>query len=220
MEPARLGPNTWTDLDEPIVVVPVGACEQHGPHLPLETDTVIACALADDLSARRDDCLVAPPLTITASGEHQGFPGTLSIGTDAMRAVVIEIVRSATWAAGVVFVNGHGGNHEAMRQATNVFEHERRNVLVWWPRIEGGDLHAGRTETSLMLALAADHVRVDRAAGGPLPGLDELRRRGVRALSENGVLGDPDGATADEGAAIFADLAGQLADAVARWSTT
>ena len=74
----------WTDVGSPILVVPVGSCEQHGPHLPLHTDTVIATALARALAERRDDCVVAPALTITASGEHQGFAGTLSIGSAAM----------------------------------------------------------------------------------------------------------------------------------------
>ena len=117
----ELGAMTWTDLVEPIVVVPVGSCEQHGPHLPLHTDTLIATELARDLVARRDDAVVAPPITISASGEHQGFPGTLSIGSDVMADVVIEVARSADWAAGVVFVNGHGGNVAAMQRAAAVF---------------------------------------------------------------------------------------------------
>ena len=69
---------TWIDIDAPIVVVPVGSCEQHGPHLPLHTDTTIATALAQDLAARRGDCVVAPAISISASGEHAGFAGTLS----------------------------------------------------------------------------------------------------------------------------------------------
>src|SRR3954449_5713373 len=104
----------WTEVASPILLLPVGSCEQHGPHLPLHTDTVIATALACGVAERRSDCVVAPPITIGASGEHQGFAGTLSIGTDAMTNVLIELVRSADWAAGVVFVNGHGGNAAAM----------------------------------------------------------------------------------------------------------
>ena len=215
--PTRLTASTWTELvrpDRALVVVPVGSCEQHGPHLPLDTDTVIACALADELGRRRADCLVAPPITVTASGEHQGFPGTLSVGTEIMAGTVVELARSADWAAGVVFVNGHGGNATAMHRAVEVFEVERRRVLVWSPQVPGGDPHAGRTETALMLALAPERVRVDRAAAGPVPTLGELTRHGVRALSPNGVLGDPAGATADDGDRIFAALAEQLVAAV------
>ena len=213
----ELGGLTWTEIDEPILVVPVGSCEQHGPHLPLATDTVVASALAPDLATRRDDCVLAPPLTITASGEHQGFPGTLSIGTEVMAGVVIELARSADWAAGVVFVNGHGGNVTAMQRAADVLERERRDVLVWWPDLPDGDPHAGHTETSLMLALAPDAVRISAATAGPVPPLVDLVRHGVRPLSPSGVLGDPSGASAEHGATILRRLADQLAASVAGW---
>ena len=157
-----LGAMTWTELDDAIVVVPVGSCEQHGPHLPIRTDTTVAVAFANDLAARRDDCVVAPALAVTASGEHAGFPGTLSIVTDVMASVIIELARSADWARGVVFVNGHGGNATAMTRAAEEFGRERRNVLIWWPRIDGCDPHAGHTETSLMLKIAPAEVRLDR----------------------------------------------------------
>lgn len=216
-KPSDLGGMVWTELDAPILVVPVGSCEQHGPHLPLHTDTVIATALATDLAGRRGGCVVAPAITVSASGEHQGFPGTLSIGTEAMTNVVVELVRSAEWASGVVFVNGHGGNVMAMERAGAVFRHEVRDVLIWWPRLPGGDPHAGHTETSLMLALAPDQVRVEAATAGPVPDMAALMRHGVRELSDSGVLGDPTQANADEGARLFAVLADQLADAVAGW---
>ncbi len=209
---------TWTEVAQPIVVVPVGSCEQHGPHLPIHTDTAIATALVNDLVARRDDCVAAPPLTITASGEHQGFAGTLSIGTEVMAGVVIELARSAEWAAGVVFVNGHGGNATAMQRASEVFAIEDRRALVWWPTIDDGDLHAGHTETSLMLFLDPNAVRADRMVAGPVPELSELVRHGVRPLSATGVLGDPSDADADTGRAVFTQLADQLAAAVDGWA--
>ena len=212
-----LGSRSWTDVESPILLVPVGSCEQHGPHLPLHTDTVIATALARALAQRRHDCVVAPPLAITASGEHQGFAGTLSIGNAAMTDVLIELVRSADWANGVVFVNGHGGNATAMSRAADAFERESRRVLVWWPRVDGGDPHAGHVETSLMLALAPDEVRLDRAAPGPVPAMADLVRHGVLPLSPSGVLGDPTAATAPAGERLLAQLATQLAEAVAQW---
>ena len=208
---------TWTDLTDPIVVVPVGSCEQHGPHLPLHTDTLIATELARDLVTRRDDCVLAPAITISASGEHQGFPGTLSIGTEVMADVVVELARSADWASGIVFVNGHGGNAAAMQRAATVFRDESRFALIWWPRVPDGDLHAGYTETSLMLALAPDQVRTDAAVPGPVPTISELASRGVRPLSESGVLGDPSQANPADGAQIFARLTDQLATAVTEW---
>lgn len=216
----ELGGLTWPAVGEPIVVVPLGSCEQHGPHLPLDTDTRIAVALARALTEHRSDCVVAPPVAITASGEHHGFPGTLSIGVEIMAGVVIELARSADWAAGVVFVNGHGGNHTALQRAAEVFELERRRALIWSPRIPEGDPHAGRTETSLLLHLAPEQVDLDAAVAGPVPTLPELIRHGVRELSDSGVLGDPDGASADEGRALFATLTEQLTTAVADWMST
>ena len=213
----ELGATTWTELGHPIVVVPVGSCEQHGPHLPLHTDTVIATELAADLVARRDDCILAPPITISASGEHQGFPGTLSIGVEVMSGAVIELARSADWAGGIVFVNGHGGNVTPMRRAADVFDHERRKVLIWWPTLPDGDPHAGHTETSLMLALAPDQVRFDRAVRGPTPALVELVRHGVKPLSESGVIGDATTATTAAGTEIFDRLTDDLARAVSEW---
>jgi creatinine amidohydrolase len=214
----ELGAMTWDESDRPIVVVPVGSCEQHGPHLPLDTDTVIATELARTLADRRSDCVVAPPITITASGEHRGFPGTLSVGTEITAGMIVELARSADWASGVVFVNGHGGNVTAMQRATEVFEVERRRVLVWWPRVRGGDPHAGHTETSIMLALAPGAVRLAAAQPGPIPTLDALVREGVRPLSPSGVLGDPTGADSETGRRILDELADQLSAAVTDWT--
>jgi creatinine amidohydrolase len=161
--------------------------------------------------------VVAPALTITASGEHQGFAGTLSIGNAAMADLVIELVRSADWSQGVVFVNGHGGNATAMTHAGDTLTRESRRTLLWWPSMPGGDPHAGHVETSLMLALAPDEVRLDRAVAGPVPAIAELVRAGVQPLSPSGVLGDPTRASVEEGRRLFDELAAQLLAAVARW---
>jgi mycofactocin precursor peptide peptidase len=218
-----LAERTWIDVDgEPgLLAIPIGSCEQHGPHLPLATDTIVAEGLAGELARRRNDVVVGPTLTVTASGEHAGFAGTLSIGTPAMTQVVVELVRSADWAAGTVLVNGHGGNADAVREAVAVLATEGREVLAWWPAVAGGDAHAGRTETSLLLALRPELVRGDRLAAGatePLPALtSRLRADGLRAVSPNGVLGDPFGADATEGHALLATLADQLVAAVDGW---
>ena len=95
-----------------VVAVPLGATEQHGPHLPLGTDTTIACALAAGLAEARDDVVVAPPLPYGSSGEHAGFPGTLSIGRAALELVLVELARS--WDGPMLFVCAHGGNVEPL----------------------------------------------------------------------------------------------------------
>ena len=224
---SRLGNVTWTDLwnlaPRPIIAVPVGSCEQHGPHLPLDTDTRIAVALAEGLVSSFDpgDVLIGPTLAATSSGEHAGFPGTLSISADLVEQTIVELVRSADWSAGVVLVNGHAGNSRPVQLAVNKLLGESRRVLAWWPHIHNGDAHAGESETSMMLALAPSLVRMSRAeAGRPEPIvdlIDELRANGVRSVSPNGVLGDPRSATANHGKALLTRLIIDLVAAVDEW---
>lgn len=214
---------TWPEIPErPLLVVPLGAVEQHGPHLPLATDTRQAEAVARAALPDLDGALLAPALAYGASGEHEGFPGTVSIGTEALTAVLVEYGRSACrWAGRLLVVNGHGGNWDALRTAVPRLRAEGRDV-AWFPlAVPGGDAHAGRTETSLMLHVEPAGVREERAEAGETAPLREIlprmRAEGVRAVSPNGVLGDPAGASAAEGAELLADLAGRLAAAVLDW---
>jgi creatinine amidohydrolase len=213
----------WPEVDTAaLLAVPVGSTEQHGPHLPLSTDTDVALALSRRLAAARPDVVVAPALPDGSSGEHAGFPGTLSIGQDAVQLLLVELVRSATLTFGrVLLVSTHGGNAAAVRQAVTRLRAESRDVRAWSPSLPNGDAHAGRTETSLQLMLDPTRVRLDRAAPGEARPIAELlpalRSSGVRAVSPNGVLGDPSGASAAEGAALLADLLADLLASVAAW---
>jgi len=187
----------------PVLLVPVGSCEQHGPHLPLATDTIIAMAICERVAAHLPDTLVAPALTVTASGEHAGFAGTLSIGTEVTAQVIIELARSSDWSRGLVLVNGHGGNRDAVATAMSTVRREGRRIVAWWPSVPGGDAHAGRTETSLMMAIRPELVRTDRLEPGDRRPLAEiasaLRVSGIAAVSPGGVLGDPTAATLSDG---------------------
>ncbi|GHE09157.1 mycofactocin biosynthesis peptidyl-dipeptidase MftE [Klenkia taihuensis] len=209
-------------VERPTVVVPLGSVEQHGPHLPLATDTAVAAAAAAGLVGRRPDLLLAPAVPYGASGEHEGFPGTVSIGTGALRTLLVELGRSAgLWAGRVLVVNGHGGNLDALRSSVPLLRHEGRDV-AWFPcGVRGGDAHAGRTETSLMLHVEPGAVRPELAEAGETAPVAELlprlRAGGLAAVSPNGVLGDPAGASADEGARMLADLVDRLAAAVQTW---
>ena len=213
----RLADATWQEAASvDILLVPVGSTEQHGPHLPLETDSTIAVAVAERVAtALADDghtAYVAPVLSFGSSGEHQHFAGTVSIGTEALAHVVIELVRSArTWVRRVVLVNAHGGNIQALERAVRQLLAEGHDVC-WVPcRTEEVDLHAGRTETSLMLHLRPGAVRLDLAVPGNTEPLREIlpamMAGGVAAVSPNGVLGDPTGATGEEGARTLVEMA-------------
>jgi creatinine amidohydrolase len=213
----------WPELaGAPLIVVPLGSVEQHGAHLPLSTDTAVAGAVAEAATGRLDGALLAPPLTYGASGEHEWFPGTISIGTEALTGLLVEYGRSACrWAGRVLVVNGHGGNLDALRAAGTLLRSEGRDV-AWFPcAVPGGDAHAGRTETSLMLHVEPERVRAARATPGettPIATLmPRLRTDGVRAVSPSGVLGDPTGATAEEGAAMLNGLVDRLVAAAAGW---
>jgi mycofactocin precursor peptide peptidase len=197
----------------PTVLVPVGSLEQHGPHLPLDTDTTIAVAVATAAATAIADraVLVAPALTYGSSGEHQDFAGTCSIGTEVLGQVVVELTRSVrTWAGRVVFVNAHGGNGLALQRAVGQLVAEGHDVS-WVPcATEEVDLHAGRTETSLMLHLRPSDVRLELAEAGNTGTIEELLPAmlagGIKAVSANGVLGDPAGASAEEGARVLAAM--------------
>ena len=137
--------------------------------------------------------------------------------------LLAEIVRSARSSfAGVIFVSGHGGNGEALAQVEKRCREEGDSVLTWSAATPGGDAAAGRTETSLMLALQPSAVRVALAEAGcttPLAELmPQLRAEGVRPVSSNGVLGDPAGANADEGHEFLRSMSSDLCHAVdVRW---
>jgi mycofactocin system creatininase family protein len=223
----QLGGATWREVaatgGTAVLVVPVGSLEQHGPHLPLDTDTRIAVELATRLSRAHPRVVVGPAVAYGASGEHAGFPGTLLIDHAVLANLLIEVVRSARDSfLGVVLVSTHGGNHEGLSLVEARCRADGDAVVIWGAAAPGGDAHAGRTETSLMLAIDPAAVRLELAEAGNTAPLTEilprLRAEGVRPVSSNGVLGDPQGASAAEGESLLAALTMSLADAVTtRW---
>ena len=229
---AELGGSTSNPLRSvsPTVLIPVGATEQHGPHLPLDTDTRIATAVARAVAARLSGALasgdqqwlVAPAIAYGDSGEHQSFAGTISIGTEALTMLLVEYGRSAScWAQRLVFVNGHGGNVAALTRAVRRLRAEARDIGWCGCAVLGADAHAGHTETSVLMHISPTDVLTDRCCAGNGAPLSELlpsmRRGGVAAVSEVGVLGDATTATAAEGQRIFAEMVDGCIRRIARW---
>jgi mycofactocin system creatininase family protein len=222
-----------TSLNSKILLLPLGSFEQHGPHLPLDTDTIIIdSVVAHALGKEQIDAekfLVAPTIAISASDEHAGFHGTLSTGTDALVASVVAICRSASWAQGVCIVNGHGGNADALAQIGSALRYETIRHSIWsLPSYDGADMHAGHTETSVMLYVALDKVLTERIELGTVGDSSDLvaqmRINGVVGVSANGILGDPTTATSEHGVAVMnlysSHLATHLAELSIEWLGT
>jgi mycofactocin system creatininase family protein len=222
----RLADLAWTEVaaraGATVLAVPVGSTEQHGPHLPLGTDTAVAVELADRLAASRPDTLVAPPWAYGSSGEHAGFAGTLSTGRRALFDALVELGRSADAFAGVVFVSAHGGNAEAVSSAAAALAAEGRRARWWGPPVVEvcgrADAHAGFTETSVMMALTGSDIRGPAGCAAPIGELmPSLVSAGVKAVSPNGVLGDPSGASRRAGRRILDAWAADLVASLAGW---
>lgn len=217
----------WPQATHELLIVPLGSLEQHGPHLPLGTDTTIAEHVSRQLCRRARtrgmSAVLAPALPYGASGEHEYFAGTVSIGTEALAHVVTELGRSASrWASRIVFVNGHGGNADALGRAVPLLRSEGRDCS-WIACAPGRDFpppdpHAGRHETALLLHLNPAAVHLERAEKGETRPFAEvlplLRERGVAAIAPNGVIGDPVGASAEEGARIAESICVRAWDAL------
>lgn len=214
-------------LQPTVAVLPIGSFEQHGGVLPLATDTIVACLIARRISTDYSLFLL-PPITISCSHEHAGFPGTISISARTLTAVIIDIQASLS-ASGIrklVIVNGHGGNYVLSNVVQEANVGEPRVTLFpgraeWQKaRDDAGlcttmseDMHAGELETSLLLHAVPELVSQDRSAADHLA-TDRpfLLVSGVRGYSESGVIGRPSSGTAAKGEALLDSLAGSFAE--------
>ncbi len=250
--PRRLAEMTWPEVAAAVaagattVILPLGATEQHGPHLPLGTDTYRATALAERLLALLPDTLLAPAFPIGCSDEHTGFAGLLSLNTETMAHIIVDCARRmVVWGVQrLVLLSAHGGNTDALALVVERLHHELPTLRVWpsVPTLQhDGDridaallciaradgitpeaigLHAGEGETSEMLHLRPDLVRqAQRQPGycGDMTAImPRLRAAGLRPVTPSGVLGDPTAANAARGAR-YLDAAAAAIAAVLDW---
>lgn len=229
------------DRDRTVVMLPLGSVEQHGAHMPVGTDSMIAHALCCAVAEKRGASVVLPPLWYGFSAHHMRFPGSITLKAETMLAVVGDVVGSlvAHGFRRVLVVNGHGGNaglvdvlsatlgnrHYGRARIAGVtyFHLARERIDAIRTSPSGGTGHAGEFETSVMLHLAAHLVHMDKAQTVyPDPGsryltTDLTGASAVRTyldfadLSASGTLGDPSHADADKGRAFFEAVVEALA---------
>ena len=213
-----------------IALIPVGAYEQHGPHLPVTTDTIIACAIAERIARLRPALRVAP-ITISCSHEHAGFPGCIALSAKTLGHVITDIAQwtERSGAQLAVIVNGHGGNYVLgnIVQELNV---DRARVLtgpahkVWEAAAEkaqietdlGADMHAGEIETSILLHLLPAAVRTGKIRDTPGEEPRTITFYGVGHYCAKGVIGAPSKASAAKGKVLLDTISAQLNEEIAR----
>ena len=251
----HLAESTWTevrDADVDVAFLPVGSTEQHGPHAPLATDALTATAVAEaaaamygdtagegstseDGIASRGEALVTPTVPVGVSEEHRAFDGTMWVSPDAFRAYVREAAASlgVSGVDRVVFVNGHGGNVEALATVARAFSrdpaHDGYGVAFTWFEAVGEHTsemgHAGPLETALLRAVHPDLVREDAVEAAREGAADRWGEwvagvnlaHDVDAFTDNGVVGDPtagDAARGEELLTLASDALCALAVAV------
>lgn len=232
-----------------VAVLPFGAIEQHGPHLPVMVDQFLVTEVAAAAAARSGaDVLVCPTMPYGVSGVHLDFPGTISIRAESYLALLRDITDSL---AGngfrrVMLLNGHGGNLDLLKVAARGVRERHDECMVgvasywqiaagsiaaWRTSEPGGLCHAGEMETSLMLHLAPETVRQDRVEDhvprwGTTYVVDDLLAGGsvlpgvkVPDVSSSGTLGQPSLGTADRGAELFDRIVGDVAAFLDDFST-
>lgn len=208
-------------------ILPIGSFEQHGPFLPLATDTFIACIISQAI-ADSNPVLEVSPLTITCSHEHKGWPGTVSISARTLQGVVSDIYQSLqqSGVTRLILINAHGGNY-VLRNIVQEANASGRHMALFpekshWVTArmaasmttdDHQDMHAGELETSILLHAypgvvrsgyeGADHIADERTG---------LLTLGMEYYTESGIIGRPSLASATKGKAVLVSLVTSLPD--------
>lgn len=221
---------TWPEVEEAIiggkhtVIIPIAAIEQHGPHLPLNTDVLIGNALSVGVAAALQDALVASAICPGCSEHHLAFAGSLSIPESLLEKIITAYCDNLKnyGFKNIVLLPSHGGNFDAVTRAGKrlkaEYEEKGVNVIALTDRMgyinafaeplypygfsfDQVGVHAGAGETTIVMALRPDFVREERFEAGFVGKIDipKLLQEGVKGVSSNGVLGDPRGTNAEMG---------------------
>lgn len=218
---------TWKEAQEAItpdrpIILPLGSTEQHGPHLPLSVDSILAEEWARRL-AERVDALHAPVMPFGQVWSARAFAGTISLQPATLEGVIFDVAESLHrhGARRLVLLSGHMGNSQVIQSAARRLYESFRDLAVVWivypaakevakgvtdtPFWNGTNFHAAEVETSLMLAVAPEHCRMDEAPREypTVPAGYDSRPIPWDAFSETGVFGDATAATAEKGAALI-----------------
>ena len=243
----RLSEVTWTDVrdaDVDVAFLPVGSTEQHGPHAPLGTDALNAVAVAEAAAdtyeeagggerASRGEVAVAPTVSVGVAEEHRAFDGTMWVSPETFRAYVRESAESLVshGVDRVVFVNGHGGNVEALAEVARRFSRDDAHAgygvaFTWFDAVgdHASDMgHAGPLETALLRATNPELVREERVEEASAGAADRWGEwvAGVNLahdsdeFTDNGVVGDPREGGAERGAELLDRASASLAELAA-----
>ncbi len=219
MTALHLDQMTWAEVQKEIengrdsVVVPFGSTEQHGRHLPLGTDAIIGDEIGRGL-AERLGAFIAPTVRIGCSQHHLVFPGTISLREETLQRIIIDVVASLSGQKfrRIILIPTHGGNFKPLEEAIKLIKPIENIRILAFTDLKGlinrafesskafgvdersSGAHSGEWETSLMLALRPQQVKMDCAAEGFVGDLSEVMSKvfdGIQNLDKNGVLGDP-----------------------------
>jgi len=204
-----------------VAVLPIGSFEQHGPYLPLITDTAIACIIANEI-ADAYPVQSLPPITISCSHEHKAWPGTVSISSRTLYAIIADVQQSLRQSgiSKLILINGHGGNYVLKNIVQEATVDGHRMALfpasADWAQARAAagmttndheDMHAGELETSILLYGSPRFVRNGYQDGDhTVDERPDLLTVGMEAYTTSGIIGRPSLASASKGKSAVARL--------------
>ena len=239
MKTVRMEEMNWVDIKKAIndgfktVVIGVGSTEQHGPHLPTQTDALIADVMVNLIAKKLKNTLQARTISVGCSDHHLPFPGTISLKKSTLKAIIHDYAESLQKHGfeNIIFIPTHGGNFNPIKEAVEELQEKYPEIKIYGftdlmgfvaahykiaadfniTKEEAG-AHAGEVETSQILALAENLVEKERFQPGYLGVLGEeeiemLFKKGMPSLTEIGVIGDPTKASKKKGKVYIEKIA-------------